>query len=906
VLLGREQELRHVAALLEEARRGRSGTLTIVGEPGVGKTALLEEARLLAHDMQVLSCTGVESESELAFASLHELLRPLLGLLPRIPASQAKALGAALALSEGEADTLAVGAGTLSLLVEAADQVPTLVLLDDAHWLDRASADALVFAARRLRVESLAALAATRPGQAPAFEPLPRLEVGPLAHEHARRLLRERPHPVAPSDEARVLAAAAGNPLALLELPVELAGELPSVTTPHERLERAFSRRVEALSAGGRRGLLLAAAEPDPGAVHGAASALALQDPLGAAEAAGLVHLANGSIEFRHPVVRSLVYARAPAAERAAAHRALAGALRHEGDRDRRAWHLAAATQGEDEEVATLLEHTAERAIARGGHAAGARALERAARLSPDRAERARRLYAASRSEYWGGDATKAGALAKEGLPLADDPRLRAELVHQVHAVADFSTGGLPEAVFLQELERAEGLDDEHRARLLMSVVNKRMDALDAAGAVAVAAELARCARGAGPWWSPRALATAASAHLLAGERRQAVELSRELCANPAIPAGFAFDYMSLEWFDELRASLAETLREGRANGNLLRIVWNQSCLAHLELRHGRLSASAVAAAEAIPLAEVLGVLPMAGATSVALAAVQVWRGEGDAGRNARLAAAAVRADGDPFQEGLAQGALALLALGAGRPADAIVALEPPTQRWGESTVADPAAVPFVPDLVEAYLLDGETGKARELLDRFAPLAEAAGNTWMLAACARCKGLLAPADAFDAVFSRGLGLLEPSPYRLDLARMRLAYGERLRRAGRRRDARVQLQAAHDAFAAVAAVPWQNRAAAELRATGVHVDAPAASRPELTPQELHIAGLVAEGKSNKEIGAAIYLSPKTVAYHLANVYRKLDIHSRAELARLVARDAAANDSHAESRGPEAVG
>ncbi len=247
VLVGREQELSRVTVLLDDARRGRSRALLVVGEPGVGKTALLEETRLLATGMRVLAATGVESESELPFASLHELLRPLLPKLSRIPQPQARALGAALALEDGEPDSLAIAAGTLSLLVDAADESPVLVVLDDVHWLDRASADAIAFAARRLTGEELAFLAASRPGAAVGFETFPQLELQPLASDDARLLLATRAEPVPRADESRLLAAASGNPLALLELSVELLQGFPATATPHDRLRRAFSQRVDAL-----------------------------------------------------------------------------------------------------------------------------------------------------------------------------------------------------------------------------------------------------------------------------------------------------------------------------------------------------------------------------------------------------------------------------------------------------------------------------------------------------------------------------------------------------------------------------------------------------------------------------------------------------------------------------------
>ncbi len=887
VLIGRDRELRPVATLLEEARRGRSGTLVLAGEAGVGKTALLEEARRLAPDMLLLAATGVESESELPFASLHELLRPLLELLPRLPASQGRALAAALALEDGKPDTLSVGAGTLSLLVEAADERPVLVVLDDAQWLDRASAQAIAFAVRRLSGEEVAVLAAVRLGFATAFEPFPQLKLEPLARADARRVLRLRSESVPAAAESRLLAAAAGSPLVLLELPVELAHELPMSKTPQERLRRTFAPRIESLPAASRLGLLLAAAERDPQAVRRAAAALGLDDPLQPAEASGLVQMDSGELVFRHPVVRSLVYADGRPSERRAAHRALAEALLGEADRDRRAWHLAAAAEGVDEEVAALLEQTAERAAARGGIAARAQALERAARLTPEGVDRARRLYRAAFAVSRV-DAERALELVEEALPLAQDPLLHADLVVLGGQIARRQGADVSEQTFLREA-KVEGLDDERTAKLLHEVVDLRLYALDAAGAAALAPRLEAMARGGE---ARMFRVTAASAYLLAGERERATPLFSELAQEPEIVAMAAWDYLWLEWYDELRAAFVQTLRTDRAAGNQLRIAFIQSATAHLELRCGRLGASAAAAAEAIPLAEAIGTPAFAGTASSALAFVHAWRGQAD-GCNAlaEAALAASRKTGDSYQAAVAHHALALLALSENRPHDAILELVPLARRWAASTVVEPGVLPFMPDLIEAYVVTGAAPEVTRWLGRFSQIATEANRTWALAACARCEGLLAPADAFETPFERALELLEPSPLGLELARTRLAYGERLRRQARRREARTQLRAAHEAFAAVGAAPWQARAAAELRATGEQVAREAHPLPVLTPQELHIAALVAEGKTNKEIAAAIFLSPKTIEYHLANTFRKLDIHSRAELARIVALDAA---------------
>jgi len=886
VLVGRERELRRVTTLLDEARRGRSGTLVVVGDAGVGKTALLADGRALAAGMHVLGATGVESELELPFASLHALLRPVLELLPRIPPLQRQALAAALALEEGEPDPFVVGAATLSLLVEAAEERAVLVVLDDAHWLDRASADALAFAARRLLGEEIAFLVAVRPGHGTHFEPLPRLDLGPLAPDDARRLLRHRAEPVAVADEARLLAAGAGNPLVLLELPVELARALPTSATAGERLRRAFSRRVEELPADGRFCLLLAAAEPDIGTVRLAAAALGLDGPLDPAEAAGLVRIENGAVVFRHPVVRTLVYSGATDAERRQAHRALADALGGDEDLDRRAWHRAAAAEDVDEEIAAALEETAGRAGARGGHAAEARALERAARLSPQKQDAARRLYAAVRGTLWAGDTAHGLELAEDALRLTDDPLVRAELLVRIDDLADER---LPEDRILAAVD-AGGLDSDGVAKLLNNVSKKRVDRWDVPGAVALAGVQEQHARSAGAWWGRRALAGAAAAYLIAGERGHADELYRELTVDPAVVANHAFEYLALELYDELRSALAESLRDGRETGNQMRICWNQVCAADLELRLGRLDPAVVAAAEAVHLGETIGQPAVAGFASAALAGVHAWRGQEEACvESARAAIAAARAQSDRFQEGMARQALALLALGTGRPHDAIVELEPLAHTWAASAMVEPGFVAFVPDLVEACALSGATGEAAAWLARFTRIATEAERTWALAACARCEGLLAAGGSFDEPFGRAVELLEPSPLVLDLARTRLAYGERLRRQGRRRDARTQLRAAHDAFALAGATPWIERSATELRASGVRVaDAPV-RLPDLTPQELQIATQVAEGKTNKEIAAALFLSAKTIEYHLANAYRKLDIHSRSELARIVTRE-----------------
>jgi DNA-binding CsgD family transcriptional regulator len=365
--------------------------------------------------------------------------------------------------------------------------------------------------------------------------------------------------------------------------------------------------------------------------------------------------------------------------------------------------------------------------------------------------------------------------------------------------------------------------------------------------------------------------------------------LFAEIAGDERVASAFALDLVWTERYDDARRALEETLRAGRATGNRMQVIWNQNCLAQLELRLGRLQQARLAATESIAVGETHAATVWVAGAKGALAGVQAWQGDEDACRRAAAeAVAAAQTVAAGLVELGARAALGLLAVGLGRAEDAIDELAPAARRWWQSSFREPGAVAFVPDLVEAYAHAGEPDQARLWLARFRETAERAERLWALAAAARCEGILAEPDAFDAPFARSLALLDGSPLALERARTQLVYGERLRRAGRRREARRQLRAAHAAFAAVDAAPWAERAAAELRATGESVGPRTVDREaQLTPQELQIAKLVAEGRTNKAIAAQLYLSPKTIEYHLANAYRKLDVHSRVELTRLLA-------------------
>jgi len=908
VLLGRELECDRLDGLLEEARLGRSGTVVLRGEPGIGKTALLTHAIASARGMEVLSACAIQSEADLPFASLHSLFRPAFGLIDSLPSAQARALRAALALEPEEADPLAAAAGTLSLLAELAEPAPLLVVIDDAQWLDRASAASLLFAARRLAGEGIALLFGLRdePG---IFDSsgLEELVVQGLAPEAARELLsRVAGSDLAPGIAQEFLRATAGNPLALTELPPlvserQLAG-LESFEEPlpvTERIERAFLIRVRELPVETQRALVVAAAGAGGDGVVVAAATEALgiaATALDAAETAGLVVLGDRALAFRHPLVRSAVYQGAAPAQRRAAHCALAGA--EQGDR--RAWHLASAADGPDEEIAAALEATAERARSRGGYASQSRALERSAELSLDPDAQGRRLLAASRAAYRSGEPARAIRLAADAQPLAHDLFLRADVILQRAQLANWQGLPVSEDALKREASRVESLDPERAAMLLAPIMGWRLMQLDAPGALALAERrAAMCAalEGRVRIWTLQELAYA---HALNGNARQAGAILDEIVDSACVETGAIPPFVWLERYAEARRLIEQSLEDSRARGNLVRLVFDLTQLALLSLRVD-LSAARLAAAEAIQLAEQTENEYLLACNLPALAFVDAVAGRSDdCRRRAAQAIELARKRGDAATEAEAQLALGLLALGAGEPRQAVEHLEPLARLVERNGIGEPSVLPFAPDLIEAYVRAGDIEAAQQTLTRFRRQAQSTERRWALACAARCEGLLAENDRIDEPFEDALEQHERAGSRFDRGRTELCYGERLRRLNRRKEARPHLRAAIDLFDALAAAPWAERARTELRATGEQVPRRAPTAPDqLTPQEMQIALAVAEGKTNRQAGAALFLSPKTIDFHLGRVYRKLDIHSRAELIRLFARDET-NPSRAAAR------
>ena len=903
LLVGRDVERARLDALLDAARAGRSEVLVVRGEAGVGKTTLLDYAAGRAIGIRVLRARGVEAESGLAFAALDELLRPVLSCLDGLPERQAAALRGALALSEAsEVDRFAVYVATLGLLATAAEKGPLLVLIDDAQWLDGSSAEALVFAGRRLEAEGIALVFAAREGDPDEFVApgLDELHVHGLDRDAVARLLALRaagPVPSAVLD--RLTAETAGNPLVLLELsnvltPGQLAGDQPldEPLAAGEAAKFAFLHRAQALSAPAREALVLAATAGDgdlaPLLVALDAARLGTR-PLAEAEAAGLVRIAEGRLSFQHPLVRSAVYAAADPPARRRAHRAMADAV-GELRPDRRAWHLARAAIGPDEEVAAALEKAAVAARRRSGYAAAAVAYERAARLSPPGTRRVERLVAGGEAARRAGRSEHAAALLRQAAADATEDRVRAEISHKRGRLEWFA--GRPrqaERLFVDAAGLVGGSDPMWSALLLVEASLAAGYAGDAAGAVAIARRArARELEGAASIGADAALSTAlywagegAQAHLLLLGAIAAVD-ARDLAALDPEAVLFAANWSVYTGTEVRRARMLvdRVLDEARASGALWVLSGALNVSAQLLLREGEWAQAYAAAGEGARIAaEVDNALQRRWLLGL-LALVEAAQGR-EAECRAHVEEAQMLIAGTEFARPPELGeALGLLELGLGRPELALAHLEEATAAGG-GPGARRLSRPAVGDLVEARL-----HHAGEVPDELMTAVVHAGDgdfEGCAAVVERCRALVAGEDEFDARFGRALKL-HGGGWPFARARTQLCYGERLRRAGRRIDARAQLRTALETFERLGARPWAERASDELRATGERIarrDPTASER--LTPQELQIALTVARGATNREAGAALFLSPKTIEFHLGRVYRKLGLRSRTELA-----------------------
>ncbi len=907
MLHGRRKEAAAVERLVAGARSSRSGALLVRGEPGVGKSALLEHAVGQAIGMRVLRSVGIEAESELAFAGLHQLLHPVLDRLERLPVPQAAALGGALGLRQASvADRFLVGVGVLSLLAEAAEESPLLAVIDDAQWLDQPSADALTFAARRLEAEGVVLLFAAREGGVRCFEGpgLPELTLEGLDRGPAKALLAERVRsPLAPAVRERLVESSGGNPLALIELPsllsdAQLAGReaLPDPLPESAEMEQAFSERARRLPPAVQTLLLLVSTD-DSGSlatVIDAAERLGVEPgALDVAETEGLVQVSDGDVAVRHPLIRSALYRGATSRARREAHRALAEALDREQDADRRIWHRAAASLGQDEEVARELELTAERARQRSGFAAAARSLERAAELSGDDEARGRRLVRAAENAWLAGRPEHALALLARATRLVTDTHVRADVVH-LRGTIELRCGVPADALVTLAAGASEiaATAPAKATEMLIEAGQSASYAGDATQIVEMGRRAKRLLRAedADQRFSVDVLAGVGS--LLAGDTARAVPLLREALDLAAgfqdprrlVHAGACAGYLGDEANElQLYSRAAARAREEGGVGTLPYVL---EYLARAEAVNGRFAAAAAHASEGLRLASETGQLNSICHLLASLALIAAVQGREDECRSyAADALDQAAARGLGYQAALAEWALARLDLGLGRSADALAMLE-------RIAAAGPGTGhPFVKlvstaDLVEAAVHVAETARAQTALAGFERFAQQTAPPWALALAARCRGLLSAGATADRHFHEALRRHGRSARPFDRARTQLVFGESLRRTGRRHEARTHLRAALEVFERAGAASWSERTRTELRATGetARKRVPSAV-DQLTPQELRVTQFVAEGATNKEVAERLFLSPRTIDYHLRKIFTKLGITSRSELIRL---------------------
>ncbi|MFI6638698.1 AAA family ATPase [Streptomyces sp. NPDC050504] len=934
-LSGRDHERDVLDGLLAGAREGRGGAVVLLGEAGSGKTALLDRcASAAADDALLLRCTGVQSEAALPYAGLQVLLRGTLDRVRSLPERQSLALRGAIAPDDAPAgDRFRVGAATLGLLDELAEERPVVALVDDAHWLDLETVDALLFAARRLGVGRVAVVFAAQEDSA-AFDGapgLPTLRLGPLTDAEGTALLAARAPDLHSSVSSRVLGLGRGNPLALVELVEALTAAQRSgseqldareiaVLPASWRVRRIFDERIRALPAPTRLLLTVAAADDtgDVALVVAAGERVgAAAGDLGPAEAAGLVSVSGRRLLFRHPLARAAAYQGAVLVERTAAHRALAEAAPVAGDMGRRAWHLAAATVGYDEEVAAELERSAELFRSRGGRAAVAAAYRRSARLTEDQEARSVRLTAAAAAAAEAGQVELAGTLADEAAPMGG-PSAVARLA-SVRAALEHGQGRAESARLLLVDAVSEVTADRPATGAWLLFESAAM-AWDAPDPVAAARDTRERTAGLDFGGHPVHRGAAGVLDTLAGDPEGGAAAVREFAAYVVRTRHerslteqvrlHGWDMLLGEYrtvHDEAVALERECRAEG-AVGVLPRVLLR---LARLRLFLGRHRDAYTTAVEGLEIACDTGQRHLATMLSGVLAVLAALEGEeppGPAGPPGLPGPAGAdgpdvggRPDGgrrsagrpgpDPYPDvapipiwlARAQG---LFDLCLGRYDRAL-------HRFADLTGGPHrhlmVSVHSLPDQVEAAVRIDRAADAGRAAERFAHWAGATGTAWAAAVELRCRALLA-ADATGAqeYYERALAAHEGDGRPFEEARTRLLYGEWLRRAKRRAAAREALTAALESFERMPAAAWADRARTELRAAGATPAAPAAGADlvgRLTAQELRVARLAATGLSNRDIGARLFLSPRTVGYHLSNAYPKLGVTSRAALGAL---------------------
>jgi DNA-binding CsgD family transcriptional regulator len=930
MLTGRDGEQQVIARLLAESRLGASGVLVVTGEPGVGKTSLLDQVLSELEGMRLLRATGIEAEQDIPFAGLLQLLRPALPAIDGIPAPQADALSAALALGDRRpdrvrsgADRFTIGAAVLGLVCRYAEDGPVAVVVDDLHLLDAPSAEALVFAARRLAADPVVVLATARSGEAEELVAgLPRMRLEGLDSESARALLRAAFGSTHSEEQLGVLhRLTGGNPLALLELgdaggveAMESAATGLPLRAP-AAVTDAFARRLADLDEECLSALLVASVcggdlrvTTDACAVLGVDGAR-----LGDAEDRGLVAVHGDEVAFRHPLVRAAAYSRASVQDRHAAHGAVAGVLPPQ-DVDRRAWHLSEAVWHPDTAVSDLLAEAADNAVARTAFAVASSAFERSARLSPDAEARAERLLLAADTAWLAGQGPRALDLLDQHGRLGPAPGGSVRELGLRGTIAA-RTGSLRSALDLLTAAADRADDPDEEVVLLADAVHVTFYLGDARTATVLAARLAGLqpavttarARGLG-------LMSTGIAKVLAGqggvdEIRAAVpvlEGTTELRQDPRRLSWLMLAPLFLRDTTgglRLRA-IVEEVRGAAGVGTMPSVLFH---VARDQATTAAWVQAEASYAEAIRLARETGQTTELAMSLAGLCWLESRRGKDDDCRRHADEAQSICAERDiHVGEAWVSFALGDLELSLGRPEAAVAHLQRLATLLERHGLGDPDLAPGA-ELTDALLRTGHAEAARAVAAAYLAAATAKGQPWAVARAHRATAQVADDAGMDEGFRSALDWHARTLDRFEVARTALAYGERLRRAGRRVDARVQLRAALEEFDRLGALHWSERAAAELTATGETITRTAAGvATALTPQELQVSVLLAEGRTTREAAAALFLSPKTVEYHLRKVYAKLGIRSRDELAVVVADLAAPTQEHAEAARPHLDG
>jgi DNA-binding CsgD family transcriptional regulator len=913
-LIGRAAERETIDVLLADAQDGRSTAVVLAGPPGIGKSSLVQYAIESARGFQVLRVTGVESEMAFGYAGVHQLVLPILDALPELPDPQRAALDAALGrVQHGQLDPFLAGLAVLNLVAEAARAQPVLIVVDDAQWLDDESAKALSFVGRRLSAERVAMLVATREMPQPAaFEGLRRLQLLGLPIGEAIELLSSAATgPVADDIARRLVDATGGNPLALVELPAVLttdqlsgAAPLPEPLPLGERLSNLFADRLRSLDAGAHAVLLLAAAERlgDPRLLRRAAAAtgaLSWDEAIANAEATGLVTFLP-AVEFRHPLVRSAVYYAATPAERRRAHAALAEALDGEGDVDRQAWHRGAAADGPDEAVALALAASADRARQRGGSSAAAQYLWRAAELTPDPERAAERLLEAARAELVGARGLRARDMLDRARAIGLAERHRAEaawteaLVHIVEGEVREPAVLMAEALPLINADEQALAIGASAAGQVAALCGAHLLEAPVRGAVAggASAVVERCALP-----DPIARITAGIATALTGDRIAGATMlglgTAAAVADQARLAELAGRSVHVVYFETLIGA-GETLDDraweefsrawvalSRRIGALAALPHGLSFASWLEVLQGRLGSAESHVSELEDIVSLTGTRGLLGSPAAAEVLRDAWRANekaARAGARRMMRDAHERAHGMQLDQAYA--ALVVLELGMARYDAALRAARFVYDH--DSLVVGTLALA---DVVEAAVRCGQTDMAAEAVERLEARSSVRNTPWALGLRARARALVADGDEAAEHFRVSVETLSTSTIATETARSQLLYGEWLRRARRRKEARELLYEALEFFENIGADGFAARTRGELAATGEHVRSRSASPTVLTPQEAQIARLAASGERNHDIAAQLYITTSTVEYHLRKVFMKLGVTSRTQLAQV---------------------